>query len=656
MARAGEEGDLPRLTVAARALGLLAAEGTSLGFAGWAICAWDELVPYATHNKIAQSWRWSGLGAMAAGAALAAVLGALVVLGRTDRGLDLLSRIACRFAPLCLVGLLPLLFKWEIWVGRDLAFLVLASLFGLGLQGLMRVALSTPPVLGADLSKLRLWQRGALPILCWSGLPLTIACLAASLCAAYFGYYTVAYHHNVHTSGYDLGIETNLIWNAAHGGPLFRSTPLGGPMTHVGHHHTFFAYVIAPVFRLFPRPETLLVLQAIFMGASAIPLFLIARRRVGPPIACLVVCLLVLYPPLHGSVLYDFHYQPLSTFFVLMSLHLLEVRRNGWAALVILLTLSLREDIAALLAVLGLYLAVTGRRPRAGLGLAAAGLACFVVQKMIVMPHLHGGVSVFINRYEKLLPPGEREFGGVLRTVLANPAFAMHGLLEQVKYVLQIFAPLAFLPWRRPVGWLLFLPGFFFTLLATNYPALLEISFQYTAYWTPFVFLAAIDALAWIRRAERHGPSARVSSRAWLVAVTLSMLACSNQHGAIFQHNTSRSGYDAFEFGRTPEDDRRHHDLYALIAEIPPMASVVATERVIPHVASRPDAFNMRFGPYDAEYMLIGSPLRGDEKRPIRNLLEPGTFGIVEIRGAFALAKRGHSTDQNEALLELVGK
>jgi uncharacterized membrane protein len=657
MSAPDEDAETPRLTVTARALGWLAAQGASVGLLVWELHAWPKLHSYTTGNVASPRCRQHLLQAMAIGVGLAVVLATILVLVRRTRGLDLLHRVAHRTAPLCLLGLVPLLFDWELWVGRDLTFLVLASIFGLALQGLMRIALGTPPVFRVDWSRARALARRPAAILRWSGLPFLIACLAGAFCAVYFGYYTVVFHQNLHTSGYDLGIETNLVWNAAHGGALFRSTVLGGSMSHLGHHHTFFAYVLAPIFLLFPRPETLLIIQSVFMGAAAVALFLVARSRVGPWTACLVTCLLALYPPFHGAVLYDFHYQPLSTFFLLMALYLLEVRRDWWAALVIVLALSLREDIAALLAVLGTYLVITGRRPRAGLLVAAVTAVCFVAQKMIVMPLLHGGTSVFINQYEGLLPAGEHAFGGVLKTVLGNPAFTLNSLLEQQKlaYVLQIFAPLAFLPWRRPLGLLLFLPGFFFTLLATSYPALTQISFQYTAYWTPFVFLAAVDALAWIRGAGSGGALAKARSQAWLVAMTVAMLVCSNQHGAIFQHNTSRTGFDVFEFGRSSHDDGRHDDLYALIAQIPSRASVIATERVIPHVSSRPDAFNMRYGPLDAEYMLVGFPLRDDEKMPSADLLRNKGFGVVEMRGDFALAKRGHRPDRNAAVLARVG-
>ena len=65
-------------------------------------------------------------------------------------------------------------------------------------------------------------------------------------------------------------------------------------------------------------------------------------------------------------------------------------------------------------------------------------------------------------------------FGGVLKTVFGNPGYTTTVLLERDKmlYLLQVVAPLAFFPWRRPIGILCTVPGFVFTLLGTRYPAL----------------------------------------------------------------------------------------------------------------------------------------------------------------------------------------
>jgi hypothetical protein len=62
-------------------------------------------------------------------------------------------------------------------------------------------------------------------------------------------------------------------------------------------------------------------------------------------------------------------------------------------------------------------------------------------------------------------------------------------VLEKGKlvYLLQVMAPLAFLPWRRPVGLLFTVPGFFFCLLAHR-ESFYSISFQYTTHMKRGIF------------------------------------------------------------------------------------------------------------------------------------------------------------------------
>jgi uncharacterized membrane protein len=415
-------------------------------------------------------------------------------------------------------------------------------------------------------------------------------------------------------------------------------------MTHLGYHQTYFAYVLGIPYRLAPRPETLLVIQAIMLGFAAVPLYFLARRKLGAWVACLFGLLYLLYAPLHGSNLYDFHYQPLGVFFLWLTLALLWAGRDRWAALSIVLLLSVREDMSALLAVIGAYLLLSGERPRAGLIVAIIGTCYFIGLKFLIMPRFLEGESAYVNQYAGLLPQGETGFGGVLKTALANPGYTIKELLERDKliYVLQLLAPLAFLCLRRPIGLFLLIPGFFFTLLSTQHVPSISISFQYTAYWTPFVFIGAIVCLASMAEPAR---------RSWLLTLPVAMLITSYQHGAILQQNTARTHFIHYRFGINDDDRKRHDDLYALIAKVPPLAKVSSSEWVVPQVSSRPDSYALRDSVYDAQYMLVSLDTRPDELVVIRDALRSGQFGVVEQRGQYALAERGYSTSQNRALL-----
>jgi len=644
---------IPVLTVAARSLGLLAGEAASVGLALWSIRAWDRLEAYVGANQISAAGRKFVLLNMAGAVAIAFVAAAVVLARGRQQGLDLVHRASRRLAPLLLAALTPLLLNWKLWVGRELTFLLAASVFGMALVPLVRMSATAPPLLTWRPAHPRFTRVSTALSSAWRSvsatpaLPFVLVLVAGLSYAVYFSIVTIDNHYKLVTAAFDLALEDNLVWNAVHGGPLFKSSPLGGPgARHGGYHQTYFAYVIGLVYLIVPGPKTLLAIQATLMGAAAVPLYFLASRRLGCWTACLVACLFLLYPPLHGANLYDFHYLPFAPLFLWTTACLIDRQSYRWAAVAVLLTLSVREDVAALLAVLGCCFVLTGERPRAGAVVAVVSSVYFVALKLVIMPRLLGGHSSFVHQYQGLVPEGHAGFGGVLGTVFGNPGFTLGTLLERDKlvYFLQIAAPLAFLPWRRPIGLLCSVPGLFFTLLSTGYWPLVQISFQYTAYWTSFLFLAIVANLASLRE-HRH---------AWLVALTAAMVITSHQMGAVLQHNNVRGGFGQIRIGVEAEDHRRHEDLYSLIALVPPMAKIVASETVAPHVSSRPDAYTLRTGLFDAEYLLWVTPARGDEAPPVQAALL-ADFGVVAERGEFVLARRGHDKAANAGVLARMG-
>ena len=59
----------------------------------------------------------------------------------------------------------------------------------------------------------------------------------------------------------------------------------------------------------------------------------------------------------------------------------------------------------------------------------------------------------------------------------------------------------------------------------------------------------------------------------------------------------------------------------------------------------------LRFGLYDAEYLLFQMPPIPAEYGRISEALATNRSGVAEDRGTIVLAMRGHSTEQNAAVL-----
>ncbi len=639
-----------------RGLAWLLAEALSVGLAaGLVALGPGSTAPFVTGNVLPAAARSLLLAVALCFGAAALLVGGLAW---KRRGAAALLGASRRLAPALLAVLLPPLLDWRAWQGRDLHFLVLAATLVVGIRGLGRVAQAAPPLgvaprLRATADRVAAGLRRLPPA---TRHPALLVGLAALGYVLYFGYHTIVQHRNGYSHSFDLGLEANALWNVVHGGPFLKSSPFSGPEgSLVGYHAIFFAYALAPLYALHPDPETLLAIQAALVGAAALPLFLWGRAHVGEPAAALVAVCYLLYPPLHGANLYDFHYLTVAPFFLWLTLWALDTRRDRLAAAGALCCLLLREDVAASLAVLGLYFLLSGRRPVAGVLVTAASAAYFVAIKFLVMPAAQPDPS-FLYAWAGLLPAGERSFSGVLKTIVGNPVYTAGTLLTLPKlvYVLQLLVPLAFLPLRRPIGLLFLLPGLFFTLLSTGYPPFVQISFQYTSHWTGFLFPALVLALCRPERAPAC-PNALPAGafRTALVALLAGTFVCSHQYGAVLQRHTARGGFEPFRFGTTEVDRERRAELQELVARVPPRAKIAASETVVPHVSSRPDAYTLRLGVYDAEYLLFSRvPAAAGEVEQARAALRDGGFGVVASGSHYVLARRGHDPAGNAAVLE----
>lgn len=649
------------LTLTAKSLIWLGIGGLSIGFALGVVGSNADLVEYFARNSLDAASRKSLLHQMVKVAALLDGVGLAYLALKFDdaRAPERLYVAARRVSPIYLVGFLPLLRAWQVWKDQDVPFLLLAGLFAASVWFTFLQLKETEPFAW----EIRVSEsfRAAMASVAqrspqlWANLPLYIVVAGTSAYILHFSHYTLSFHHSVR-SGYDLALENNLMWNLVHGGPFFKSSPLVGPVgTHFGFHATLFAFVMAPIYALHPEVETLLVIQSCLLGGAAIPLFFFARRHVGAQMACVLAVTYLFYPALHGANIFEFHYLPLGSFFLFTALALFESKRDVWGAIVVAITLSVREDVSAWVAVLGAYFLLSGRRPIAGVVLSAVGLVYFGLIKFVIMPRFaEGGGESFTFIFEKLIPKGGKGFGAVLTTVIANPAYAVSTMVDVTKlvYVLQLFLPLAFIPIRYRLWKLFILPGFLFTLLSTGYLATVSIHFQYGAHWIAFLFPATALALGEMRQRE---PMQRFGLGPAVATLVLSMLAVSYQYGSILQKNTSFGGPIPYTFGMDSVGMQRRAAMDALKLDLPETGKVSCSAFVTPQLSSRADAYSMTLGIYDAEYIAfptVAGDFIADERSTVTRLLRSGEFGVTSVHPPFALAKRGAPTDRNSGFLD----
>jgi uncharacterized membrane protein len=544
---------------------------------------------------------------------------------------------ARRAAPLLAIWPAPVLLSPATFVDRPVFLLLVTGAVGLGLQHSCRQA---APAYRAARLKLRVTSLRSS-----RAVPRLLASLAILAAAAFILVGSLVLHARMLSSTYDLGLFENLFWNTLHGR---HGIALGEH--YFREHAEFLLYLLLPVYALAPRAETLLVLQTVLMVGAAVPLFLLAERWLRSGWVALIFVLAYLsHPALHGPAFYDFHFLPLSAFFLLWAAYFHARHAGGLAFwLAVLLALCCREDVAISVAAVGAGLAWNARQRNAGavrqgLVLAATGLAWFVLIKFVWMRQF--GPLRFASYYSELISPPVKNFGGVLFTVASNPLYTLSRLLSEDKLLLalQLLVPLAFLPLRYRRAWFLLVPGLVVVGLANSGSTIVDVHYHYATHFLPLMFVAAIFALA-------------VRSRHSRAPVVLALAFCSLVSAVRFSAFQPASATDRFShvsFGWTADDSARLEAFRSVAALIPAEASLSVGEYEGPHLARRATLLALKLGIGDAAYVLYSDrSLRWGGCEEVQRVLGNGSYGVLDTAGDFVLLARGHSTLHNGEILQ----
>ena len=283
---------------------------------------------------------------------------------------------------------------------------------------------------------------------------------ACALVAALFFWVAIARHRAFDTHGYDLGIFTNAMWNLTHGSGYFSSVK-GGINLFSDHQSPLF-WLLAPFFRAVPRPETLLLLQAVGLAAGGPAMYYLGRAKLPAAhwAAAALPWLYWCYLPLRNANAFDFHPEVfMLPLFLWAFVGFGSASRVGktLGILSLLGALAAKESAGVVAVGLGAAWALTAsaeswRKSWPGLALAAAGLAVFLFDVKVV-PTFFGTHYAYMGLYER--------FGGGLgELVLApftRPEYFLSQVLnhERVNFLFWTLAPLAFLPlfdWRAALA------------------------------------------------------------------------------------------------------------------------------------------------------------------------------------------------------------
>jgi uncharacterized membrane protein len=398
----------------------------------------------------------------------------------------------------------------------------------------------------------------------------------------------------------------------------------------------------------------MLVIQAVMMGGSVIPLYLLCRSALSA-LTSLSLCFAYLIAASFSSPLfYDFHWLPLAIPFQFLLMYALNTRRWKLAAVALLLALLVREDVALTLAVASTYFVTSKRNVKLGVALCAVCLTWFVGMKFGVM-RVAGNFD-FGWIYQDLIIEGEKGVGSVVKTGLTNPLYVLGTLFTKPKlvFMLHLLVPLAFLPWRN-WRWALFSAGgAVVTLLTTNTnDAFLSIRFHYLAHWTPVLFAGVVVALATL---GRSGPDGVVLRRSALGALLFASVLHSLVFGAIFDRCRFVGGFNRIPLEMSQAEVEKAAVFERAKASIPPDATVAATDYEVAQLCTRMTAYSGKVTFGTADYVLLDrTHLDKLQIEKLSKLFTTEPYGVVFDQHPYLVFKRGARTPATEQAARSIG-
>jgi uncharacterized membrane protein len=376
------------------------------------------------------------------------------------------------------------------------------------------------------------------------------------------------------TGRFDMGNMVQAVWSTAHGHPLRVTDLHGDQISRLAAHVDPILVAFAPLWWIWPSPNLLLVVQAGAIGLGALPVFWLARKHLGSARAALgFACAYLVYPATGWLALNEFHPVALATPLLLFAFWYLDEERLAAFGLCAVAASLCKEEIALVVAGLGIWYAVTRRRWAAGGVIAVVGLAWGIVAIAVVIPHFNDGqTSDFYGRYSEV----GGSPGGIVKTAFTHPLRILEAAFSgrDLHYLWQLAMPLALVFLLAPLVLVAALPELAINLLSAT-TTQTSIHFHYTAGLIAPLLAATVLGAARLRR--------------WAFAVAtivlLAALVGNYRLGPIpgWRHVPSGQAFQATA-GRVTRHDR--------IAErglrlIPSDARVAATNSLGAHLSAR---------------------------------------------------------------------
>ena len=450
---------------------------------------------------------------------------------------------------------------------------------------------------------------------------------------------------------WDLALYNNILWNIVHGKMY---VPLIGKV-FLSDHASLIAFVAAIPYALFQHPVFLLIFQSFAIGVSVLPIYLIARDKLGNVPAFFCAVLYLCYPALCFANLYEFNLEILAVPMVSFAFYFL-VKNKTWPFILMCVMASLcKENIPLTVIALGIFGLLRPHRRMLGFWaiLIGAGFFMFDMRLLPVLADKAAGQAVTdhtTNAYMWLFSQYGNNPCEIIMYVITHPVEILKTLFTgrtRLNFFQNIFGVLLYLPLLRPDVLLVNVPHILLRLLSSEVREQ-TIFFHSAAPLAPVTFFALVFSLHTIFKKFKQISNCRYYLLGAILVIEITMMAAvmNNFSWMVTASETAQSNTAKRE----------------LLKMIPEGAGVAASFVFLPQLSSREKLHSAHIlfkkgnripsVRSDVEYILIDMddillPIYFESpalfNKNLLSALKENHFELVKARGDMLLFKRGYA-------------
>lgn len=459
------------------------------------------------------------------------------------------------------------------------------------------------------------------------------------LYAAVFSHFTIFKHYTFNSYAWDLGVFNQALYTTVFNGRLLYYTAdlyLNPEGCYLAIHFSPILFLLTPIYALFPTAETLLIIKSSALALGALPLYFLAKEKLGNEKAAFMLAVVYLLSPgLQGANWFDFQPQVFIPLLTFASLYFMEKERWKLFFISLILSLMISEHTTLMVLAISAYMLITSDlrrllhprrlKPTREIMLILAVAAC--LSSWLIAGYVKGSFPInpeFLEKYRA--SSAYRILGFKEVNLLALPIYILQNMDKAIAalsydypikllYVVLLLGPLAFIPLGDKsiaVTLLLLLP-----FIISNNAAYYKIGAHYSLYVLTPIFMAALETLS-----KKFKGSLMPTMRIMVAASLIFMVSVS----PISPLSSQFINLKLLWYPGPPQMNENVRVLHEIMKMIPENASVLTQNHLFPHLSSRINAYVIpvtRYPPKETEIL----------KDYVRWLINMSDYVLLDLRG-----------------------